>query len=216
MSKTDLTGATGQKKSTDSQFGIYDSTKSESAKSGEKKQKTLKDLFETGLKYAYSGEKQLIEALPEMAKAADSEELQDAFTEHLQQTKRQAERLEKIFDRLQLDKTEEKCAVMEALVNVGKKMIENIESGPVRDSALIIGAQKVEHHEIAAYGSLCELADALGYSKVMEILDRTLEEEENADQNLTFIARHVNDEACEMCEQNNQKEKQKESANSNY
>lgn len=165
---------------------------------GQKKQKTLQELFEEGLKDVYSAEKQLVEALPEMAKAADSEDLQDAFTRHLQETKRHAERIEKIMDKFGIDKTEEKtCEAMKGLVKEGQQIIEEFESGPVRDSALIIGAQKVEHYEIAAYGSLCELADVLGYAKAGEILGRTLQEEESTDQMLTDIAMDVNDEAYE-------------------
>jgi|ERR1700749_1273305 len=179
------------------------STSTSSSKKGsEKKEQTLECLLKKGLKAMYSAETQLIEALPEMAKAAESEELQDAINNHLQETKRHAERLEKIFSKLGIDKSEvKKCLVMESLINEGKKLIEDFEEGPVRDSALIMAAQKVEHHEIAAYGSLCELADVLGYHKIDDILDRTLEEEENADETLTDIAKHINDEACE-CGQN--------------
>jgi ferritin-like metal-binding protein YciE len=165
----------------------------------EKNNKTLDNLFEEGLKDIYSAEKQLIEALPLMAKAAYNEELQDAFENHLQQTKRQAERLEKIFDRLRIEKNEEeKCKAMEGLVAECQKVIDEFEESSVRDSALIIGAQKIEHYEIASYGSLCELADVLGYSKIAELLDRTLEEEEETDKNLTEIALDVNDEAFEL------------------
>ena len=195
MSKIEVTNGTKK-----------NSEQSSAGKSTDKKIKSLQDLLKKGLKAAYSMEKQLIEALPEMAKAADSEELQDAINEHLQQTKRQAERLEKIFSRLQIEKTEDKCAEMEALIEGGKKVIQEIESGPVRDSALIIGAQKIEHHEIALYGSLCELADVLGYSKIADILDRTLEEEETTDENLTSLAQSINDEAYEAAEEDNKEE----------
>jgi len=163
------------------------------------KQKTLDDLFEKKLKSMYDAEQQLVKALPEIAQAADNEELQDAINEHLQQTKRHVERLEKIFDRLQIDKSEsEACEVMTGLINAGKKIIEEMEAGPVRDSALIIGAQEIEHHEIAAYGSLCELADVLEHSKIADLLDRTLQEEEDTDKKLTYIAQDINDEAYEM------------------
>jgi ferritin-like metal-binding protein YciE len=162
------------------------------------KSKTLQQLFEEGLKDIYNAEKQLIEALPEMAQAAYHEELQDAFTIHLEQTKKQKERLEKIFMRLRMDKEEETCKAMEGLIEEGQKIIEEFEPSPVRDSALIIGAQKIEHYEIAAYGSLCELAEVLGYYKVADMLDRTLEEEEDTDMLLTEIAEEVNDEALEL------------------
>jgi len=173
-------------------------TMTSSKKGSDKKEKTLECLLKDGLKDMYSAETQLIEALPEMAKAADSEDLQDAFNMHLQETKRHAERLEKIFSKLGIDKSDaKKCAAMEGILKEGKKIIEEYEEGAVRDSALIIAAQKVEHYEIASYGSLCELCDVLGYQKIYDILDRTLEEEENTDEHLTDIATHINDEAYE-------------------
>ena len=159
---------------------------------------TLKKLFENELKDIYSAEKQLVEALPEMAKAADSEELQDAIQHHLQETRRHVVRLEKVFDRLRIDRSEEKeCAAMKGLIEEGKQIIEEYEIGPVRDAALIIGAQKVEHYEIAAYGSICELANVLGFGRVEDLLCRTLDEEGEADKTLSEIAQRVNDEACE-------------------
>jgi len=167
-----------------------------------KNQKSLHTLLETGLRDIYSAEKQLVAALPEMAKAADSEELQDAITDHLEQTRRHVERIEKVFDRLRISKTpEKKCEAMAGLLEEGKQILTEFERGPVRDSALIIGAQKIEHYEIAAYGSLCELADVLGEEKVHDILGRTLDEEEETDQILTEIAQQVNDEACELTEE---------------
>jgi ferritin-like metal-binding protein YciE len=165
---------------------------------GTGKSKTLKQLLEDGLKDIYNAEKQLIEALPQMAEAAYHEELQDAFTIHLEQTKRHKERLDKIFTRLRLDKDDETCEAMKGLIEEGQKIIEEYEPSPVRDSALIIGAQKIEHYEIASYGSLCELAEVLGYHQVADILDRTLEEEEDTDHLLTEIAEEVNDEALEI------------------
>jgi len=201
-SQTNVTADTKKNKASDS------NGTSKSSKNSEKKQKTLEHLFEKNLKDIYSAEKQLIEALPKIAKAAYDEDLQDAFTEHLEQTKRHAERLEKIFERLRIENKDEKCEAMEGLINEGNRIIEEFEQSPIRDSALIIGAQKIEHYEIAAYGSLCELADVLGYSQIAEMLERTLEEEEATDQELTCIAINVNDEAYEM----NQEEEQMENA----
>lgn len=166
------------------------------------KQKTLNDLFLEGLKSIYNGETQLVEALPKVAEAVYSEELQDAIKKHIEQTKRQVERLEKIFKRLGIDKSEaEKSKVMEMLIEHSSKIIEEYEEGHVRDSALIIAAQKIEHYEIAMYGSLCELADVLGQPQVMDLLYRTLQEEETTDRTLTDIAMDVNDDACEMSEE---------------
>jgi ferritin-like metal-binding protein YciE len=109
------------------------------------------------------------------------------------------ERLEKIFNRLEIDKSEvESCKAMEGLIEEGNKIIEEYEEGHVRDSALIIGAQKVEHYEIASYGSLCELADVLRYPQIKNLLGRTLDEEEMTDEDLTGLAQEINDEAYEM------------------
>ena len=177
-------------------------TNGTSKKEDDKKQKTLVCILKDGLKAMYSSENQLIEALPEMAKASYEEDLQDAFNKHLGETRRHAERLEKIFSKLGIEKNEvKKCETMESLIKSGKKIIDEFESGHVRDSALIMAAQKVEHHEIASYGSLYELCDVLGYHKIGDILDRTLQEEENADHNLTNLSKNVNDEAFEACEQ---------------
>jgi ferritin-like metal-binding protein YciE len=174
---------------------------------GKGKSKTLRQLLEEGLKDIYNAEKQLIEALPEMAQAAYHEELQDAFTIHLEQTKKQKERLEKIFMRLRMDiEEEETCKAMEGLIEESQKIIEEYEPSPVRDAALIIGAQKIEHYEIASYGSLNELAEVLGYHKVADVLDRTLEEEEDTDLLLTEIAQEVNDEAMEMSDEEGEEE----------
>ena len=176
-----------------------------SKKAGSKKQKSLDDVFETLLKDVYSAEQQLLKALPEMAEAAYTAELKDAFEAHLKQTRRHAERLDKVFQRLRISKNDiENCEAMEGLITEGKEIIEEFEEGPVRDSALIIGAQKIEHYEIASYGSLCELADVLGYARIADILDRTLEEEEETDKHLSSIAQNVNDEAYELAHEEEQ------------
>jgi ferritin-like metal-binding protein YciE len=194
-SPTQTQSSKSQAKETSSQNGSPHAT-------GKGKSKTLRQLFEEGLLDIYNAEKQLIEALPGMAEAAYNEELQDAFTIHLEQTKKHKERLEKIFNRLNMDTEEEEtCKAMEGLIEEGQKIIEEFDPSPVRDAALIIGAQKIEHYEIASYGSLNELAEVLGYHKVADILDRTLEEEEDTDLLLTEIAQEVNDEAMEISEE---------------
>ena len=166
-----------------------------------KNSKDLHSLLEAGLKDIYSAEKQLVNALPEIARAVDNEDLEEAITMHLEQTKKHVARLEKVFDRLHItQKDSEKCPAMEGLIQEGRKTISEFERGPVRDSALIIGAQKIEHYEIAAYGSLCELADVLGEGKIHDILGRTLDEEEETDATLSDIAQDVNDEAYELTE----------------
>ncbi len=164
---------------------------------GQNGKESLKKIFEELLQDTYSAETQIVQALPEMAKAAHSEELQEAFETHLTQTKKQVERLEKIFNRLRIEKKGEKCKAMEGLVEEGQKIIKEHTDSVTRDVALIIAAQKVEHYEIAAYGSLVELADVLNLDKVADILETTLEEEKETDELLSEIAQQVNDEAFE-------------------
>gem|GEM_PF-917481 len=197
--KPATSGITASSASTNSSSGSGSSLGSMPA-SGQKKQKTLKDLLEDGLHDTYNAEKQLLEALPKMAEAAYNEELEDAFTDHFELTKKHVRRLEKIYNHLRIEKKDETCEAMKGLIGESEKIIEEYEESPVRDSALIIGAQKIEHYEIAAYGSLCELADVLGYSGVADLLERTLDEEEETDQLLTRIAMDVNDEAYETSE----------------
>lgn len=205
-SSTGLSGSskTSTSQSNGSSTGKTGTSKTSSSKTGTngnssmtENDHSLSAVFINGLKEIYNAEKQLIKALPKMAEAASDEELKDAIEHHLEQTKKQAERLEKIFSRLRIDREEKTCAVMQSLLEEGQKTISEYEEGPVRDAALIIGAQKIEHHEIAVYGSLCELAEVLGYHKISDILDRSLEEEEEADHLLTEIAQDINDEAVE-------------------
>lgn len=170
----------------------------QNGKSGQGNQ-TLHTLLEKGLKDIYSAEKQLVDALPEVAQAADNDELEEAFNTHLEQTKKQVARLEKAFERMGINKDEsEKCVAMEGLIEEVRKVIQEYSRGAVRDSALIIGAQKIEHYEIAVYGSLCELADVLEEDKLGDLLGKSLEEEEETDELLSGIAQDVNDEAREM------------------
>jgi len=207
--KTKTTGKLSKTSvSSDGMGGLTDvqSTKSTS------KQKTLKDLFQDGLKDIYSAEKQLIEALPKVAKAAYSEDLQDAVEHHLEQTKKHVERLEKIMSYLKIEQGSKECEAMKGLIKEADEVIKNFPEGPVRDSALIIGAQKVEHYEIASYGSLCELADVLGMSKIHDTLGRTLEEEEQTDHDLTDLAQDINDEAMESQGEMDEEEESETSA----
>jgi ferritin-like metal-binding protein YciE len=191
--KTNTAAKTETKKTSAEKTGKTAEMKESKAK------KTLEDLFEEELKDIYNAEQQLLKAIPEMVEAAHNEDLADAFSHHLEQTKKQVERLEKIFDRLHIDKNEEEtCEAMQGLIKEGQQIIADFDESAVRDSALIIAAQKIEHYEIASYGSLCELADVLGYDKIATMLDRTLEEEESTDHMLTEIAMDVNDEAYEM------------------
>lgn len=156
----------------------------------------LKKLFEDILKDTMSAEKQLVKALPKMAKGASSEELKAAFTDHLQVTQGQVTRLEQVFEVCGLKVGSKKCEAMEGLVKEGEEAIEDTEDGSaVRDVALIVAAQKVEHYEIAAYGSLRNLATILGYDEAADLLQETLDEEGDADKTLTGIAEEINVEA---------------------
>lgn len=174
-------------------------SREQNGKSAQKGEQTLHTLLEHGMKDIYSAEKQLVEALPEVAQAVDNEELEEAITTHLEQTKKQVARLEKAFERMGIETNNiEKCIAMEGLIEETKKIIREFPRSAVRDSALIIGSQKIEHYEIASYGSLCELADVLGEDRLGDLLGRTLEEEEETDELLSEIAKDVNDEAAEM------------------
>ncbi|WP_411705759.1 ferritin-like domain-containing protein [Edaphovirga cremea] len=151
--------------------------------------KTLKDLFIHDLSDVYSAEKQMAKALPKMARAAEDPKLVEAFKLHLEETQGQIERLDKIIEStpdLRLKRM--KCMAMEGLVEEGQEIIDSVEKGPVRDSGLIGAAQKVEHYEIASYGTLCALAEKLGYTEAKKLLGETLQEEKSTDEKLTLIA----------------------------
>jgi len=150
--------------------------------------KTLNDLFIHALKDIYNAEKQLVKALPKMAKGATSEKLRTAIESHLQETEGQVERLEQVFDSLELPHRGVKCAAMEGLVEEGGEVLEGDFDPPVRDAAIIAAANKVEHYEIATYGTLIAYARLLGYSEAESLLQATLEEEKGADQKLTELA----------------------------
>jgi ferritin-like metal-binding protein YciE len=161
------------------------------------KMKSLDDLLHHELKDLYSAEKQLTKALPKMVKAASSEDLKAAFEEHLEVTEQQLQRLEEIFERLELSSRGAKCPAMEGLIEEGKELIEEDMDEQVRDAALIGAAQRVEHYEIAAYGTARTFAERLGHGEIAQILQQTLDEEKEADEKLTHIAmQHVNEQAA--------------------
>ena len=149
-------------------------------------------LYVNELRDIYNAEKQMTKALPKLAKAATSEELRDGFTEHLEQTRGHVERLEQIFEALGERPTGKHCAGMEGLVEEGKEVIEEDFDASVKDSALIAAAQRVEHYEIAAYGSVCAFADLLGEKQQASLLRETLEEEKETDEKLTGLAHEIN------------------------
>ena len=153
--------------------------------------KTIEELFIHELSDIYSAEKQLTRALPRLARAADNPALADGFQLHLEETQGQIERIDKIVELLDIRLKRIKCAAMEGLVEEGKDVIDSIEAGPLRDAALIGGAQKVEHYEIAAYGSLRNFAHLLNREDDVSLLEQTLEEEKSADRRLTELADQV-------------------------
>jgi len=159
------------------------------------KHKALKERFVDELKDLYSAENQLIKALPKMAKAATSDDLRAGFEEHLEQTKEHARRIEEICTELGEKPTGKKCAGMEGLIDEGKEMMGEFEDD-VLDAAMISAAQRVEHYEIAAYGTVRTYAELLGHDRAVELLEQTLEEEKQTDQKLTELAGSINVEAA--------------------
>ena len=149
---------------------------------------TPQDLLTEQLKDLYSAENQLVKALPKMAKSAESDELREAFETHLEQTETHVERLDKIAKQLGESLKGKKCKAMEGLVEEGKEVMAEDAAPALMDLALIGAAQKIEHYEIASYGTLKTLAGVLGYNEAADLLDATLQEEKNADSLLTQIA----------------------------
>jgi ferritin-like metal-binding protein YciE len=160
--------------------------------------KTLDDLFLSQIKDLYHAEKQLVMALPKMAKAASSQELRQGFEDHLEQTKGHVARLQGVFAEMGQKATGKKCAAMAGLIEEGEEIVKGMHPSPVRDSGLIGAAQRVEHYEIAAYGTARTLAQLLEYERAVNLLDQTLGEEKETDRKLTEIAETViNDEAVQ-------------------
>jgi len=149
---------------------------------------SLEKLFFEELKDIYHAEKQLTRALPRMAKAAESEELQEAFTLHTKETEGQIKRLEQVFKQVGQAVRGKRCKGMEGLVEEGKEMMEEEGEPEVLDAALIASAQKIEHYEIAAYGCLRTYAELLGFSEAVELLEQNLQEEEATDKKLNMLA----------------------------
>jgi ferritin-like metal-binding protein YciE len=148
----------------------------------------LKDLLIEELQDAYSSETQILEALPAMADAASSPQLKQAFQTHLQETDGQVKRLEQIFQILQADPAGNTCEATQGLIEEAEEIIDQGLSPEVLDVALIMAAQKVEHYEIASYGSLRTLAETCGMTDVAKLLDETLSEEKATDEKLTQLA----------------------------
>jgi ferritin-like metal-binding protein YciE len=152
---------------------------------------SLHDLYVEELRDLYNAENQLLKALPKMAKAASDPTLRAAFEEHLEVTRGQVDRLDRIFKRLGERAPGKKCAAMEGLIDEGKEMMEEDAPPAVLDAALISAAQKVEHYEIASYGCVRTYARLLGYDDAARLLQETLDEEGDADKKLTELAESV-------------------------
>jgi ferritin-like metal-binding protein YciE len=161
--------------------------------------KSVHDLLIDELRDIYHAERQLVKALPKMAKAASSDKLRQAFEHHLEETKGQVERLDQVFDKLGKGARGQRCEAMQGLIEEAQEMIDEIGTPEVLDVALITAAQKVEHYEISAYGSAAALAESLGQKEVGQLLNETLDEEKQADQKLNQIAMsEVNQKALKV------------------
>jgi ferritin-like metal-binding protein YciE len=149
---------------------------------------SLETLFQEELKDIYDAEKQLTKALPKMAKKATSEDLKEAFEDHLRQTEQHIERLEQVFGELDMPVRGKKCEGMKHLIAEGDDMISDVEDDATRDALMVAAAQEVEHYEIASYGTMRTWASQLGKDDIASVLEETLEEEKETDQRLTSIA----------------------------
>ena len=158
--------------------------------------KSLDDVLEEELKDLYSAEKQLVEALPDIAEAASSKDLQNAISEHLEETRGHVKRLEQVFQAIGIQPESEHCDGMEGLISEGSEVAEADGDGDARDAALIGAAQRVEHYEIAAYGTARSLAQQLGHEDAVKLLNETLDEESAADEKLTKIAEQTVNKAA--------------------
>ncbi len=162
------------------------------------KLKNLQDLYIEELRDIYNAEAQIIKALPKVIDAATSEELRSSLEDHLDQTKEQVERLDEIFKTLGTNPKGKKCAAMEGIIKEADEMLEEDMDENVRDAAIIGACQKVEHYEIASYGTVCTYAKLLDRDDDLDLLGQTLDEEKEADETLTDIAESsINVEAAE-------------------
>ena len=160
---------------------------------------TFDEMFQTGLEYIYDAEKQLTQALPKMAEAASSPSLREAFEQHLQETEMHVQRIEQVCSKLGIRPSAKTNVVLQAMTQEAEGMIRSIDASPLRDAALILAGNQVEHFEIGSYGSLKTYAELLGHSEIIPFFDKTLEEEKTADKTLTQLAEtEVNEKAAQM------------------
>jgi ferritin-like metal-binding protein YciE len=167
-----------------------------------KKENNLQDLLIEEMRDVYHAEQQLLKALPKMAKAAQSERLKEALERHLEETEQQVERLERAFEALDEQPKAKTCKAMQGLIEEAKEMMEDHKDSAMADAAIIAAAQKVEHYEIATYGTICTWCDLLGLDEASDLLKETLDEEKTADETLTEIAEsEINVEAVSETEE---------------
>jgi ferritin-like metal-binding protein YciE len=197
QTKSGSSGKTSKSSSTGKSKSSGKSSSNGSSKSSQEESPMLEELFLDELKDIYWAEKHLLKVLPRMEKAATSEELKQSFNEHLEVTRGQVERLEKAFEILGKRAQGKKCEAMDGITKEGEGIIEDTDKGTMtRDVGLIMAAQKVEHYEIATYGSLAQLAKTLGRNDIADLMGQTLQEEKEADEMLTEIAENnINVEA---------------------
>lgn len=174
------------------------SEKSKSGKKASMKSSQLMQLFEDSLKDIYWAEKALLKAFPLMIKNSTSQDLNTALTSHMEETKIHVERLEKVFSLIDKKTTAKKCEAMEGLITEGGDIMESCEEGSMRDAGIISAAQKIEHYEIATYGTLSQFAQTMNLPQVVELLEKTLQEEKESDLKLSEVAMDaINIEAAE-------------------
>lgn len=159
--------------------------------------KGLRDLFEAELKDIYWAEKALTKAIPKMIKNATSEDLVEALSGHLNETNQQLTRLEEVFSYLNVKAVAKKCEAMAGLIKEAEEIMQETEKGVVRDAGIILAGQKVEHYEIATYGTLVAFSKILGEGEVTALLEETLNEEKGADEALSQISENINIEAAD-------------------
>jgi len=160
--------------------------------------KNLEGLFQHLLQDMLYAENKITKALPKMAKKASNKDLQDGFETHLEETRDQISKLEKVFEICGYDKEREKCEAIEGLLKEGEGLMDEAEKGATLDAALIAAAQKVEHYEIASYGALCHMADKLGQKEASKLLHEILEQEKATDEKLTKLSGDIEEEAMKQ------------------
>jgi ferritin-like metal-binding protein YciE len=175
------------------------------------RKESLRQLYIDELKDLYSAETQMVKALPKMAKASSNAELRQGFEEHLRQTSEHVSRLEQIFEMLGEKATGKKCLGMEGLIKEGSETMQESYADALMDAALIGAAQRVEHYEIAGYGTVRAFADLLGESEHVSLIEQTLQEEKQTDDKLTQLAERINSEASQSVEETQGRQTSKQS-----